>query len=1747
MSPMQPTDYSTLNWVKAEIDETLKLARHALEAYVANPQDATQMRFCVAHLHQVRGTLQMIEIYGAALVAEEMELLARALMDAVTGQKKEEAYEVLMRAILQLPDYLDQLQQGQSDNPVLMLPLLNELRAAREQPLLSESALFAPDLSVVPKAGPVGGDVRELARKLRPAYQKALLAWYRDSRVDNLNRLAAIVAELQQASRVLGVAQLWWVTGAFIEALADAGIDAGGPIKQLLGQSDREIKRLIDGGEEALATKLPEEFIKNQLYYIGHAQSSGARVTEIRRAFHLDVLLPPDQEIDEARARMAGPNRELMQTVFGVLREDIAKVKDVLDIFVRAEIQTPSDLLPQEEGLRKVADTLGMLGQGAPRQLILEQMSAIGAIARGEAPPEEAALMKIASALLQVESTLGEPEQEEAAVAREAPEFGDDTNRLRLPATEYRAMQQAVIREARSDIARIKDTLMLFFATPQQHELLATVPTLLQQVSGGLSMLSLTTASEVLQACQNYIAHELMERKVVPNLQQLDALTEAISALEYYLEAVGEERTEREAIITQAQERVQQLAVAPDMAEPEEASVSAPSAAVKLAAAEPAPPVKFVRLEEIDDEIIEVFLEEAGEEMASIADQLRRWQQDNGNQDALRTLRRSFHTLKGSGRLVGAIELGEYAWSFESLLNRVIDNTVPTTPELVALVVEAQGQLPALVQQFKESDTSVLADISPLMERASRLSQPPASVVAPVAVVAAAAQVIPNAVPEIVVAPKPSAPQQVVVLDLAPAPRPASPRLAEKYTTPVLDPVLLDIYRSETTAHLVTLREFIARCEREPEECAASEDLVRTLHTLHGSAAMVGMRDIAALCDVVEEYAKILRDDKSILDSEALEALRSLCTMIGDKVAALQVPGATSPDSSALQAHITTLMGKAEERRAVRTAGVPGTEAARQKLDAPAQDSEMVAVYMEEAKEILDGSEIILQQWIKRPTSRELVEELQRALHTLKGGARMADITEMGDLSHSLESLLTAIVEGQLEPSARMATLVQQTQDRLLAMLDRLQANQPLTPAHDLIAQIDGMLQPESAASMIEDYTSVTAAPEEQAPVVIPLPLTATTASQLEAVMSEQRAPATSPSQQDAETADEGEASSGAPEDRRAGMRVQHEQIRIRADLLGNLVNYAAEVSISRSRVEQQLNGFKFNLVEMERTVARLRDQLRRLEIENETQILFRHGESSKAHEAEFDPLELDRFTHMQQLSRSLMESVSDMASIQGLLQGLVRESEMLLVQQARVNTDLQEGLMRTRMVRFSVVLPRLRRIVRQTSEELGKQMELRVSGTESEMDRTLLDRMVPSLEHMLRNAIGHGIESAAERLAVGKSETGVINLRLTREGTEVVIAINDDGRGLDLERVRAKAIERGMLTKSAKISDNELMQFVLEPGFSTALEVTQISGRGVGMDVVSSEIKQLGGTLSIATEMGQGATFTVRLPFTLSISQVLLVQVGDEVYAIPLTSVERILRISHEELEQAHASGARTYRVGERECQLLYLGTVLNASHLQLPGPGKKASALLVRAGDQRVVLHVDGLIGSREIVVKSVGAQISTVKGITGATIMGDGRVVLMLDIGVMLRIAAAAGAIGEAAVDETSLQNAITVMVVDDSITVRKVTARLLERHRMQVLTAKDGVDALTLLQQHVPDVMLLDIEMPRMDGYELATHMRGDERLRAVPIIMITSRTGEKHRERAFAVGVNRYLGKPFQEADLLQNIRELLAERMETLH
>jgi len=462
-------------------------------------------------------------------------------------------------------------------------------------------------------------------------------------------------------------------------------------------------------------------------------------------------------------------------------------------------------------------------------------------------------------------------------------------------------------------------------------------------------------------------------------------------------------------------------------------------------------------------------------------------------------------------------------------------------------------------------------------------------------------------------------------------------------------------------------------------------------------------------------------------------------------------------------------------------------------------------------------------------------------------------------------------------------------------------------------------------------------------------------------------------------------------------------------------------------------------------------------------------------------------------------------------------------------------------MVRFSGLLSRLRRLVRQSSQELGKQADLLITGEQNEVDNKVLDRMVAPLEHIIRNALSHGIETPVERVKKGKPETGKIAIDITRDGSDIVIRVSDDGAGVDIEKVRSRAVQLGLLDKKHQASDADLVQYILEPGFSTAEHVTQLAGRGVGMDVVDIEIKQLGGTLQIETSP-QGTAFIARLPFTLSINQAILVRTGEEIYAIPLMNIEGITRLEARLVLGYYREEKPELEYAGQQFALHSLSELVDAGAPFKPASeGEKLPIIFSRAGDVRAALHVDEILGNREIVVKSLGKQLSQVKGLAGASILADGSIVLILDINGLIRHSVSnAVKIVYQQQDESGTQKRNVVMVVDDSITMRRVASKLLERHNYEVVTAKDGVDALAQLQDLRPDVMLLDIEMPRMDGFELATHMQNEESFSRIPIIMITSRTGEKHRDRAFEIGVNNYMGKPYQEEELIENIQTALS-------
>lgn len=1925
-------DYVALEWVKGDIAETLKQARSALDAYVETHDDDA-LNECLAGIHQVHGALQMVEFYGAALLAEEIEELALALQAGHVGQR-DESIRLLQQALGQLPLYLDRVHSARRDLPLVVLPLLNDLRSARGESLLSETSLFSPQLLLIEPlpeqalAQRATPDLHEQLRQWRHLLQQALAGLLReDHGPSNLEDMARVFARLEALCQGAPLLPLWQVTSALVEGML-TGVVANSPaLRSLLKASDKQLKRLLVQGVNGINQPAPDELLKSLLFYVAKVTRPTPRMQSLKERYGLDEALPDSAVVDAERARLAGPDRNAMGSVLGALCEELVRVKERLDLFVRSDRQHTQDLDPLLAPLRQIADTLAVLGFGQPRKVIIDQLAVVLSLVQGQREPNDAVLMDVAGALLYVEATLA------GMIGTVEPQSREDS---RLPTTDLTQIHQLVIRESCQCLRQAKELVIDCIEADWDRQRLESLPELLSQVRGALAMIPLPRAASLMRGCTDYVDEQLMVNDAAPSAAQLGHFAEVVSSLEYYLERMLQDPDAAgEKVLELATQGLNALGYLPAekpwrqaLAAPEGAlSEAAPSQSQFDALASPTSRLNPPALqrpgsllpppageEPIDDELREVFLEETDE----VLDVLHRYLPDSADKTAQGEMRRAFHTLKGSGRMVRALVLAELAWAVENLLNRVLERSVALGPEVQQVLDEAVALLPELIADFASDDQRQRDEVDALAARAHALASG-----------------------------------------------------AVTSATEPHDPMLLEIFRNEAQGHLDSLEYFLQQAA-EQMPLQVSDELQRALHTLKGSAYMAGVLPIAELARPLDHLTReykahrlplgkdevallleaqglfqrglrdlnthplapingaadlisrtqrlldhqlaalldapttglrvkrdphlitnflaqgmdILLDAESLLrrwqqhpgDRQELTALLDELTTLGEGAhladlhpidalceALLDLYGAVEESSLAVsarffheaeQAHdalinmldqlaagqeispaparlqaLRELLDEALDPSATgliksdgsRALSISELGAATAQLDhATAMDDEIVEIFLEEAVDILDSAGQSLKRWLLEPENAAPLSSLQRDLHTLKGGARMAEIDPVGDLAHELECVYEGLVDRRYSYSVELSQALMASHERLAQQLDELQQQQPLSDGAELVERLRELRQASSPAAPAAVTPASGADPElldiflEEAADILD--------SSGSALVRWQAEPG---NRQEVETLlrDLHTLKGGArmveigpigdlaheleflyeglsagllaptPElfallqgchDRLAQMidavaeglpvgsvdklieRIKSlvhpsdepvtpvalpagkaeavadpaaDMVKISADLLDDLVNLAGETSIFRGRIEQQVKDARIALNEMETTIERMRDQLRRLDSETQGRLLSRQqAEAERLGYEEFDPLEMDRHSQLQQLARALSESASDLLDLKDTLERRNQDAHNLLQQQARINTELQEGLMRTRMVPFERMLPRLKRIVRQVAGELGKDVEFIVGNAEGEMDRNVLERMAAPLEHMLRNAVDHGLESREVRLAAGKPEKGRITLDLTHEGGDIVFDMRDDGAGVPLEAVRRKAIKRGLLAPHQEMSDRDVLQFILQPGFSTAEKITQISGRGVGMDVVHEEVRQLGGSMVIDSTPGMGVHFRIRLPFTVSVNRALMVHCADDQYAIPLNTIEGLVRVLPHELAGHYQQDPPHYEYGGQRYELFYLGDLLHtASRPKLLGQYQPVPVLLVHCNERRVAVHVDAMAGTREIVVKGLGPQFSGVQGVTGATILGDGHVVLIIDL--LAHIRARQPALPAQAVDAPLILNdplkkrPLLVLVVDDSVTVRKVTSRLLERNGMNVLTAKDGIDALAILEEHTPDLMLLDIEMPRMDGFEVAIQIRNDPRLMRLPIIMITSRTGQKHRDRAMAIGVNDYLGKPYQESVLLESI------------
>jgi chemosensory pili system protein ChpA (sensor histidine kinase/response regulator) len=766
-------------------------------------------------------------------------------------------------------------------------------------------------------------------------------------------------------------------------------------------------------------------------------------------------------------------------------------------------------------------------------------------------------------------------------------------------------------------------------------------------------------------------------------------------------------------------------------------------------------------------------------------------------------------------------------------------------------------------------------------------------------------------------------------------------------------------------------------------------------------------------------------------------------------------------------------------------------------------DVDLFPIFEEEALELLPQLGGALRQWSAHPTHPGARREALRALHTLKGSARLAGAMRLGEMAHRMESAVEHI-------GAESATAEQI--DPLLGRLDALSDC------------FDALCATPAAALVLPELASPVQAVEPT------LALTEPAVGDLAAV--EAVEPAALPV---------------VPAPAPLARRGAGQTTRVKSQLLDRMVNNAGEVMITRSRLESRLLQMRASLADLTGNLERLRHQLRDMELQSESQMQSRLAQTKDAAQG-FDPLEFDRFTRVQELTRMMAESVHDVATVQRSLQQTVQGVDDDLFAQARLTRELQRDLLRTRMVDFESIADRLYGVVRQAAKDYDKPVKLDIDGGSLDMDRGVLERVAPAFEHLLRNAVGHGIESAAVRAAAGKPSIGSIHIKVVQQSNDVVVTLRDDGAGLNLPAIRDKAIAQGQISAAQTLSDDELARLIFTSGLSTAAEVTEMAGRGVGMDVVRTEVDALGGRIELSTRPGEGTSFTLVMPLTTAVTQVVLLRMGEVVMGVPSNLVESVRRVPATELDLAYRQQRFDY-AGE-SLPFYWAGALLQLSGVNLEAAGKHAVVAVFRSAGQRVALHVNEVLGNREAVVKNLGPQLSRLPGLAGMTVLASGAVVLIYNpvalahayaerartLTAAALAAAAAPSLATGVGPSAAVAQAPLVLVVDDSITVRRVTQRLLKREGFRVAMAADGLQALEVLQLEKPSVVLTDIEMPRMDGFDLVRNIRSDTNLQDLPVIMITSRIAEKHRDYARALKVDHYLGKPYPEDELITLVR-----------
>lgn len=1962
-SDASTVDLGPLAWVHDELRKSLDAATKSLRRHLRDAEaltgadigtlDLSQLRMARQQLHQAVGATEMVGLAAPARVLRAMESAV-----AVFVQRPEkctaQAVDAVERASFALVEYLELLLDGHQASTVGLFPQYRDVQLLSGAERIHPADLWEAQWRwrpVGPGTAHPAGSVDALPD--RRVVDQAVLAL-----MQRADRSSA--AQLAECCRAVGAtaqddhgASFWSLAEAVFEAVAQELIPIDLYVKRAASQVLVQYASWTKGD-----TRVSERLAKDLLFFCAiAAPKRSARtpaLTRVCTAYGLGTGESIDYEqrrygrVDPALRIQARKRIEAAKEAWtGISGGNLAASRGLVDQFSLFS-DSIVKLHPQSEGL---AHVLREAAEATARS--------------GKAPDAELAL-EVATSVLYLEAALADRNLDESELGERSARLAERLRRVLAggasePLTPWmedlyrrvsdRQTMGTVIGELRVTLGEAEKALDQFFRHPEDHSVLSTVPPLLSQMRGVLSVLGLDQATQAvlhMRAGVEGLLHDGAAQSPADLQSLFDGLANNLGALGFLLDMLNYQpalakklftfdaergelrpvmgRSEPEAgaaplestpspaapptlspepvaaasvasaspdaapfeptlppldLPLELPEAVQHLhaeeaatlpgidfelpPLQPPAAEPPTAEPFAPVAATPASPPAPAAP------SDEEDDLRSIFLEEAQEVIGNGLAAVEELQHSPADLEQLTTLRRAFHTLKGSSRMVGLSEFGEAAWSMEQVLNGWLAEHKPASAELCQLskkALEAFGdwataiaanaeqgwQAPPfqrLAQAFTNEqrvlDLPLFGGesaevLEPAVEAPPEMPAEPgvAEVVAPdlslpletpapeVEVEAQAAATPSDETPAVsgldVVESTASADEFAWPQELAPAQAPVETQAEPVAEVPVLpgiealaietpeEPVtavepatelapaeeeeafrtigglrigipLYNVYLNEADEWSRRLTTVLAEWSLEADRPVPA-DAEALAHSLAGSSATVGFTALSDLARTLEHtlhrlhdhpgggssHAAVLQeaaeDIRRLLhqfaagflkepDPQVLAALKSLefappeeppaieeavavaisepiiepAPVVPEPLTVAAPPVAEPPSPATTDTSVASFVPQAPEVPQPVAVEMPPrvAPALEDRLADIAEetseindvlDPDLFPIFEEEALELLPRLGGALRQWAARPDNTSARSEVLRTLHTLKGSARLAGALQLGEMAHRMES--------EIE-SMGGVTVVGEDVDQLLTRLDLLEARfESLRRAQDA-----AMAEPASQAAPMPELAAA-------APLSAPAPLPAGV-----------EAPSAPPVVAEPTRRARGDIALPAPLLTASVRAAANQMVRVRAQLLDRLVNQAGEVMMTRSRLEAELQQLRGSLNDLTGNLERLRQQLRDIELQAESQMQSRLAQA-KDTQQNFDPLEFDRFTRVQELTRMMAESVNDVATVQRAITRTVEATEDDLIAQARQTRALQQDLLRTRMTEFEGISERLYRVVRQAAKDTGKQVKLDIVGGSIEMDRGVLDRMTGAFEHILRNCVVHGVEAPAAREAVGKPATGSITIEVQQAGNDVAVTFADDGAGLDLERIRAKAVQQGLLRPDEPLSEAAAADLIFMSGFSTASEVTELAGRGVGMDVVRAELQAMGGRIETTTQTGQGTRFKLVLPLTTAVTQVVIMRTGALTIGVPANLVEIVRRVTPTELERAYRDGELQF-AGER-LPFFWSGALLMASARSEEPPARSIPVVIFRSADQRVAVHVDDVLGNQEVVVKNLGPQLARLPGLAGMTMLASGAVVLIYNPVALATVYGeqarefAAAALQAQATERAGATTATPVvpeaprvplvLVVDDSITVRRVTQRLLQREGYRVALAADGLQALERLQEERPAIVLSDIEMPRMDGFDLARNIRADAALKDLPIVMITSRIAEKHREHAQALGVNHYLGKPYSEEELLSLIR-----------